>query len=108
MARAAEWDQPLFVISMDVTAAFDRMSPALAAAELSKQGAHPAHVSTVLDGAVGARCIPRMGPFQGAPVPMDVGVRQGGIVAPLRCGIGFSLPRWNGFRPGGEVRVKGR
>lgn len=47
-AALAKATESLYVVSLDVKCAFDRMSPALAAEALRTQGAHPAHIAAML------------------------------------------------------------
>lgn len=107
LAKAAEWSQPLYVVSLDVAAAFDRMSRARAAEAFFEQGAHAAQISAVVSTTIGVRCCPWLGLVHRWSVPKVVGVRQGGHELP-RCGNGSSLPWLSDCWPGGRLRMTRR
>lgn len=83
LAKASEWQFPLYVASMDIAAAFDNMRIDYLGASLSRRGA-PAHlVAALLREHTGMSAVPCLGFVSGEPVLLQKGGRQGGSRTPV-------------------------
>ena len=82
LAKAAEWGLPLAIVSLDVHAAFDHLSPARLDEELRLLGL-PAHLRAgLLHEVQHLQAEVTLGPVSGGAVPIQQGMRQGGPGTP--------------------------
>ena len=89
--RAAEWDQELYLASLDVEGAFDAMRAELLGAELEQRGAPASAVEAILAEMVGMEVTTQFAGSSAPPFFPRRGARQGGPKSPAA---------WNNFVAG--------
>lgn len=76
-SRAAEWQRPLLLASLDIVSAFDEKLPAYVAASLRRRGCPAALVAAWLRERLGSTVTVHLGPVATPPHPAADGVPPG-------------------------------
>lgn len=83
LSRAAEWNEPLLLASLDVPAAFDEMRPTEVAVSLRERGCPATLVAAWLRERLGSTVTVHPGPVSTPPIPLRTGCRQESPATPF-------------------------